>query len=289
MVGDDSSHSSSLSPTLTDIAWPQLFVPMMRPPAITQLRLERQHWFYRSGLARRRLITRVSLSTIDIIWKRSTIIVKQTYDIESGYQIMIRLVCTVYSCQSCNRAYSFVEDTFNDYSGLRYWSDGSAWDTYYNLRAELRLFPGGMLFWPNVPSFKVYNAAPSKIVKYERDPQPDSELSGNSKSRSWLSGLLRAKTIADDIGERIRATRSIIQGDIIHPVNIAGLYNTLSCDDVSLDHATEIENCNWLWWLWSYPNPAVPVDYADHRLFASEYKIISSLNKPLKLKKYFKS
>jgi hypothetical protein len=141
-----------------------------------------------------------------------------------------------------------------------------------------------MLFWPNGTSFKVYNAEPSKIVKHE--PDPDSELVSKSKSRSWLGDLFRAKTRADDIGERIRATRSIIQGDIIHPVNIAGLYDTLSCDDVSLDHATEIEIRKWLWWLWNHPNRANPLSNNDLGLFATEEEIKSNLGKILKLQKY---
>jgi pentatricopeptide repeat protein len=207
----------------------------------------------------------------------------QADDKNNDNQTMSRLVATVYSCDSCSREYSLVEDSFIDFSGLRKWSDGWAWGTYYNLRSALRLCPCGMLFWPNGTCFKVYNAEPYKIVKHEPDPDPDSELLGNSKSRSWFRGLLRAKTRADDIGERIRPIQSIIQVDIIHPVNIAGLYDTLSCDDVSFDHATEIEIRKWLWWLWNHPNRANPLAHIDHGPSTTEEKIKSNLSKLLKL------
>ncbi len=110
-----------------------------------------------------------------------------------------------------------------------------------------------------------------------------SKTSGNSESRSWFRALLRKKTRADDIGEQIRATRSIIQGDIIHPVSIAGLYSALSCDDVSLDHPTEIEIRKWLWWLWNHPNRANPLAHIDHGPFATEDEFKSNLSKLLKL------
>lgn len=221
--------------------------------------------------------------TAGIGWKGATIICRKTYEKNSINQTMSGLAVSLYSCDSCNREYSLVEDTFNDFSGWRKWSDGWGCGTYYSLRTRLRLCPCGMLFWPNGTCFKVYNAEPSKIVKHEPDPDPDSELLGNSKSRSWFQCLLRTKTRADDIGERKRAIRSIIQGDIIHPVNIAGLYDTLSCDDVSFDHATEIEIRKWLWWLWNHPSRAIPHHYADQGPFGSEEKIKSNLINLLKL------
>lgn len=163
-------------------------------------------------------------------------------------------------CPNCGKFYAFSESISVNFSGWRQWSDGWGCGRLYSRFTQLLGCNCGTLFWPSGMAFKVRNHNLSDIIEIdmerleEKTPAPKSWWGGLFDS---LAGSCIGSSKLDFLVHKRR------EYPLIFPAKISKLYDVLFYSKPNLDHKTELEIRQWLWWVWNHRNRDLIVKPSD--------------------------